>query len=76
MAKPKPLVEAGTEYSQDREHLFRRELESMLVAFAALIDSISDGTSTNNSLYSKREHFLSPPVRVVTYDAVDGVTYS
>ena len=76
MGKPKALVEAGEDYDQVREHLFRRELETILYAFAALIDAISDGTSTNNSLYSKREHLLSPPVRVVTYDAVDIVTYS
>ena len=75
MSKPKSLVRADREYSEAREHLFRRELETILVSFAALIDAISDGTSTNNSLYSKREHLLSPPVRVVAYEST-GVTYS
>ena len=75
MAGPKAFVIAEEEYSQTREHLFRRELESVLLAFSSLIDAISDGTSSNNSLYSKREHLLSPPVRVVTYDS-SGTTYS
>jgi hypothetical protein len=79
MSKPKALAKASKEYDESLESRFRRELETVLVLISARLDDISNGSDTNASLYSRREHYVSPPVRVVRYSAAGaaaGITYS
>jgi hypothetical protein len=74
-----PLTQAGSEYDQSKEALIRRELESIFLLIGEKIDAITNGSDTNGSLYSKREHLLSPPVRTIRYSGAGpaaGITYS
>lgn len=54
------FVQAEENYSMDREHLFRRELETFLLVAVAVSDAIASGTNVQSSLSSKRGSYLLP----------------
>lgn len=60
------LKDAPKEYDQERERIFRRELETYLLQLSQEVNSISFGNNTASSLYSKRESLLIPAVGVKT----------
>ena len=64
MASTPQLRQAPPEYNQAAEHLFRRELENILVIALAVADSISTGTAPLASHTHKRHQYL-PSVGVV-----------
>ena len=78
MSKPKSLPKSEEIYDQRLEYLFRRELDSLFILIFSQLDSISDGTDTNASMYSKREHMTFLPIRTILYSGAgpsSGVTY-
>ena len=60
MARQPKLLLAQDNYSKEREHLFRRELESLLLDIVSELRSISNGVNPVSSLNSKRGGYLPP----------------
>lgn len=58
MAATPQLRQAPAEYNQQAEHLFRRELENILVIALAIAENVASGEAPVASHTSKRHQYI------------------
>lgn len=63
----RPLPTAPSEYTQEGEERFRRELENYLLRLSSEVNGASSAQETEASLASKRESLLLATLGVTTY---------